>query len=166
VIIRIEYVRLVNLTIDFLFAVSNVSIWSMIEPAIGICCMAASTFRPLFSFLKDKSATDHYQSNSRSGYMRSGTNFSRVHGENKKFRLSRSMRSGSKSGYLKSVDVKDGTVDSFEDAIAMESRVEGGQKAKDSGYHYGDSDEEKGIMFSTTVEITRDVRKPREDDMV
>lgn len=100
--------------------------------------------------------------------MRSGTNFSRVHGENKEFRLSRSMRSGSKSGYLKSVDV-DGTVDSFEDAIAMEnleSRVEGGQKAKGSGYHYGDSDEEKGIMFSTTVEITRDVRKPREDDMV
>jgi hypothetical protein len=101
--------------------------------------------------------------------MRSGTNFSRVHGENKKFRLSRSMRSGSKSGYLKSADVKDGTVDSFEDAIAMEnleSRVEGGQKAKGNGYHYGDSDEEKGIMFSTTVEITRDVRKSREDDMV
>jgi hypothetical protein len=169
VIIRIEYVRLVNLTIDFLFAVSNVSIWSMIEPAIGICCMAASTFRPLFSSLKDKSATDYYQSNSRSGHMRSGTNFSRVHGENKKFRLSRSMRSGSKSGYLKSVDVKDGTVDSFEDVIAMEnleSRVEGGQKANGSGYHYGDNDEEKGIMFSTTVEITRDVRKSREDDMV
>jgi hypothetical protein len=169
VIIRIEYVRLVNLTIDFLFAVSNVSIWSMIEPAIGICCMAASTSRPLFSSLKDKSATDYYQSNSRSGHMRSGTNFSRVHGENKKFGLSRSMRSGSKSGYLKSVDVKDGTVDSFEDVIAMEnleSRVEGGQKANGSGYHYGDNDEEKGIMFSTTVEITRDVRKSREDDMV
>ncbi|PMD46677.1 hypothetical protein L207DRAFT_451239, partial [Hyaloscypha variabilis F] len=55
VIIRIEYVRLVNLTVDFLFAVSNVSIWSMVEPAIGICCMAASTFRPLFASLKDKS---------------------------------------------------------------------------------------------------------------
>jgi hypothetical protein len=170
VIIRIEYVRRVNLTIDFLFAVSNVSIWSMIEPAIGICCMAASTFRPLFSSLKDKSVTSYYQSNTRSGYMRTGTFDSRVHGEGGNFRLSRSMRNGSKSGYLKSVDMKDGRVDSFEDVIAMEnleSRIEGGQKGEGIGHHHGDSeDEEKGIMFSTTVEITRDAKKPKGDDMV
>jgi hypothetical protein len=170
VIIRIEYVRLVNLTVDFLFAVSNVSIWSMIEPAIGICCMAASTFRPLFSSLKDKSVTSYYQSNIRSGHIRGGTGTqgSGVYGESKNFRLSRSMRSGSKAGYLKSVDMMDGRIDSFEDIIAMEnleSKVEGGQK--EGGAHkYGDSADEKWIMFSTTVEITRDARKSRGDDMV
>jgi hypothetical protein len=169
VIVRIEYVRLVSLTIDFLFAVSNVSIWSMIEPAIGICCMAASTFRPLLTALKDKSVTGHYPSSMRSGHMKSITNFSWVQGQNNKLRLSRNIRGGSKSGYLKSVDEKDGRVDSFEDVIVMEnleSRVEGGKKAEGSGHHYGDSDEETGIMFSTTVEITRDLRKSRGDDMV
>ena len=75
---------------------------------------------------------------------------------------------GSTRGYLRSVDTKDGRVDSFEDVMAMEnleSRVEGGMKGEGSGHHYGDSDEEKGIMFSTTVEITRDLRKSRGDDM-
>jgi hypothetical protein len=142
----------------------------MIEPAIGICCMAASTFRPLFSSLKDKSVTSYDQSNTRSGHIRTNTLGSRVHGEGNDFRLSRSMRNGSKGGYLKSVDMKDGRVDSFEDVIAMEnleSRVEGGQKGEGSVYHYGDSeDEEKGTMFRTTVEITREAKKPKGDDVV
>ena len=80
------------------------------------------------------------------------------------------MRHGSKNGYLRSVDVKNGRVDSFEDVIAvenLESRVEGGQKGEGSGHHYWDSeDEKKGIMFSTTVEITSDVRKSHADDIV
>ena len=78
-------------------------------------------------------------------------------------------RSGSKSGYLKSVDVRDRRTDSFEDVIAMEnmkSKIEGGQQ-QGVGLRYEDSeDEEKGILFSTTVEITRDARRSRGDDMV
>jgi hypothetical protein len=169
VIVRIEYVRLVNLTVEFLFAVSNVSIWSMIEPAIGICCMAASTFRPLFSSLKDKPKTGYYHSNTHSGH-KSGTHGSRVHGEGNNFKMSRSMNS---KGYLKSVDVTGtGKSDSFEDVITMEmlqseSRVEGGMKGDGAGRHYGDSEDKgKGIMFSTTVEITREQKKIQGDDMV
>lgn len=47
----------------------------------------------------------------------------------------------------------------------LESRVEGGQRAEGTGHHYGDSDDEKGILFSATVEVTREVRKSRGDDM-
>ncbi|CZR65679.1 uncharacterized protein PAC_15579 [Phialocephala subalpina] len=54
VIIRIYYVHQVEDATDFLFATSKVSIWSMIEPAVGICCMATSTYRPLFKSLLDK----------------------------------------------------------------------------------------------------------------
>jgi hypothetical protein len=167
VIVRIEYVRLVNLTVEFLFAVSNVSIWSMIEPAIGICCMAASTFRPLFSSLRDKPTTNYYPSNTPSGH-KSGTHGSRVHGEGNNFKMSRSMNN---KGYLKSVDVT-GDSDSFEDVIAMEvlqseSRVEGGMKGEGADRHYGDSEDEgKGIMFSTTVEITREQKTIKGDEMV
>jgi hypothetical protein len=74
------------------------------------------------------------------------------------------MRKG--NGYLRSTEVRDPETDSFDDVIAMESlknRVEGGQKGEVSGYGYGRNspDEEKGTMFSTTVEIRRDLRKPR-----
>jgi hypothetical protein len=70
---------------------------------------------------------------------------------------------------LKSVDVKDVSADSFEGVIAMEnlqSRVEGRLKAEGSGYHYRDSeDEEKEIMFSTTVEITKEATNAQGHDM-
>lgn len=167
VIVRIEYVRLVKISVEFLFAVSNVVIWSMIEPGIGICCMAASTFRPLFSSLKDKPKTGYYPSNTPSGH-RSGTHGSRVHGAGNNFKMSRSMNS---KGYLKSVDATSGKSDSFEDVLVIEglqteSRVEGGMKGDGAGRHYGDSEDEgNGIMFSTTVEITRE-QKIQGDDMV
>ena len=98
--------------------------------------------------------------------MRTATLGSHVHGESNNFRMS---RIGSTKGYLKSVDKKDMRIASFEDLMAMEnleSKVEGGMQGEGSGHHYGDGDEEKGIMFSTTVEITRDPRKSRGDDMV
>ena len=84
--------------------------------------------------------------------------------------MSRSMNS---KGYLKSVDATEtGKSDSFEDVIAMEmlqseSRVEGGMKGDGAGRHYGNSENGgKGIMFSTTVEITREQKKIQGDDMV
>lgn len=170
VIVRLEYVRIVNHSIDFLFATSNVTIWSMIEPAIGICCMAASTYRPLFASLKDKSTANYASNTKGSGYFPgAGALGSRVHGESNNFRLNRSMRKG--NGYLRSTEVRDEETDSFEDVIALESlenTVEGGQKGEGSGHGYGRNspDEEKGIMFSTTVEIRRDLRKPRADSVV
>ncbi|PMD25880.1 hypothetical protein NA56DRAFT_564534 [Hyaloscypha hepaticicola] len=159
VIIRIEYVRLVKISPDFLFAVSNVSIWSMIEPAIGICCMAASTFRPLFSSLRDKPKTYYHSNNP-------GTHTSsRVHGAGNTFKMSRSMNN---KGYLKSIDAT-GKSDSSEDVLVIEGlqssrvEVEGGMKGEGAGRH---GDEGKGIMFSTTVEITREQKKIHVDDMV
>lgn len=77
-------------------------------------------------------------------------------------------------GYLKSVDATTGTgkSDSFEDVLAIEmlqseSRVEGGMKGDGARRHYGDSGNEgKGIMFSKTVEITREQKRIQGHDMV
>jgi hypothetical protein len=136
--------------------------------------MAASTFRPLFSSLKDKSSTNYDQLNGKNsgdmgGSGKGGSRGHCAHGES--FRPSNIMRSGSKSGYLKSLDMRDGKMDSFEDIIDMgsfESRVEGGQKGEGSGRAYGreGENEERGIMFSTTVDIRSDLRKSRADNTV
>jgi hypothetical protein len=171
VIIRIEYIRIVNLTADFLFATSNVSIWSIVEPALGICCMAASTYRPLFKSLMDKASTHGYNSKP-SGY-HTGAGSSYIM---------------SRHGYIKSKDTtisttssKDGNApssksNSFDDVIAMErveSKAEGPSrkgskkiwKARKKEVNGERSSEEanQGIMFSTTIEITR---KPIGDDIV
>jgi len=78
---------------------------------------------------------------------------------------------GKGNGYLKSTNVRDEEINNFEDTIALgslENTVEGGQKVEWSGHGYGRNslDEEEGIMFSTTVEIRRDLRKPRADSVV
>jgi len=132
--------------------------------------MAASTYRPLFTFLKDKLTANYTSNTNRSNYFSTvGTVGSRVHGESNNFRLNRSMGKG--NGYLKSTNVRDEEINSFEDTIALgslENTVEGGQKVEWSGHGYGRNslDEEEGIMFSTTVEIRRDLRKPRADRVV
>ncbi|KAG4422789.1 hypothetical protein IFR04_004137 [Cadophora malorum] len=55
VIIRIIYINnLSNPEEDFTFLTFKVAIWSIIEPAIGIICMAITTYRPLFKSLADK----------------------------------------------------------------------------------------------------------------
>jgi hypothetical protein len=164
VIIRIAYIRKVNLTIDFLFATSNVSIWSIVEPAIGICCMAASTYRPLFKSLMDKASTRGYGYNSKPSGYHTGAGSSYImsrHGYIISKDTTTANRDGSPSSLSKS--------NSFDDVIVMESfesKVEGPsrkgskkiwkERAKEVG---GD----QGIMFSTTVEITR---KPIGDDIV
>ncbi|KAL2065250.1 hypothetical protein VTL71DRAFT_2919 [Oculimacula yallundae] len=55
VVIRIIYINsLSDPEEDFTFLTFKVAIWSIIEPAIGIICMAISTYRPLFKSLRDK----------------------------------------------------------------------------------------------------------------
>jgi hypothetical protein len=51
---------------------------------------------------------------------------------------------------------------------SLENRAEGWQKGEVSGHEYerNSSDEENGIMFSTTVEIRRNLRKPRAESIV
>ncbi|KAH9203885.1 hypothetical protein DL95DRAFT_230532, partial [Leptodontidium sp. 2 PMI_412] len=49
VIVRINYIHsLRNPEEDFTFLTFKVSIWAIVEPAIGIICMAITTYRPLF----------------------------------------------------------------------------------------------------------------------
>lgn len=153
VFIRIYYISRVALGNNFLYVTSKVSIWSMIEPAIGICCMAASTYRPLFNTLAEKITT---QSSNRTKDLVSNGSIP-LHGNN--FRLSRSMR-----GYLKSTDTKNSN--SFDDALvmeAMESRAEGPRASRADDLVLQGGENKDGILYSTTVEISR---RPRGDDMV
>ncbi|KUJ14564.1 uncharacterized protein LY89DRAFT_590129, partial [Mollisia scopiformis] len=155
VIIRIYYVHKVDLASDFLYATSKVSIWSMIEPAIGICCMAASTYRPLFKSLLEKvSGTTHIQTK-RSIHTRSKSD---------PVRSGSSMFSRSKSGSVKSNHTKNS--DSFDFEMRMETfetTAEGPGKGKGRGRKEDKWDMKDGIMQSTTVEIHR---MTRSDDMV
>lgn len=165
VIVRVYYVSKVDPAADFLFATSNVSIWSMIEPAIGICCMAASTYRPLFKSLVDKTSSNH------SVHNRTHTQRS-VHPKDPVPLLHRtgsafSSFSRSKTGSLKSGHTKK---DSFDFEMGMETyetTAEGpgrksmmGKESERMGDTWGVKD---GIMHTTTVEIRTSERK---DDMV
>lgn len=46
--IRIPYIKVLTLTNDFLFATTDVAIWSTVEPGLGIVAAGAITLRPLF----------------------------------------------------------------------------------------------------------------------
>jgi hypothetical protein len=46
--IRIPYIKVLALTDDFLFATTDVAIWSTVEPGLGIVAAGAVTLRPLF----------------------------------------------------------------------------------------------------------------------
>ena len=46
--IRVPYIKVLALTDDFLFATTDVAIWSTIEPGLGIVAAGAVTLRPLF----------------------------------------------------------------------------------------------------------------------
>ena len=130
--------------------------------------MAASTFRPLFSSLKEKTTINSsYPYGSRkvgtgvSSHVRGG---SQMHGESQNFRMGRSMGTG---GYLKSAGRTERS-DSTEDIIAMddmERRVEVGRGDTSSQFARHGQDEEKGIIYSTTVDI-RSERAGRGNDIV
>lgn len=46
--IRVPYIRVLALTDDFLYATTDVAIWSVVEPGLGIIAVGAATLRPLF----------------------------------------------------------------------------------------------------------------------
>jgi hypothetical protein len=148
VVIRMYYVHAVNLTDDFLYATSNVSIWSMIEPAIGICCMAASTYRPLFKSLIDKTS------------MLSTHKFTQVGGEGK-------------MGKNGSGNVHTRKGSEFEDGIMegqVECKAEGpgkgkGNRRRSKQWEGGEEDWKDGIVYTTRVEIKRSKSTREPDDI-
>jgi len=46
--IRVPYIKVLALTDDFLFATTDVAIWSTVEPGLGIVAASAASLRPLF----------------------------------------------------------------------------------------------------------------------
>ncbi|KAH6709527.1 hypothetical protein BKA61DRAFT_614489 [Leptodontidium sp. MPI-SDFR-AT-0119] len=46
--IRVPYIKVLALTDDFLFATTDVAIWSTVEPGLGLCAAGGATLRPLF----------------------------------------------------------------------------------------------------------------------
>jgi hypothetical protein len=129
VIVRIKYIIDVSLTEDFMFATAvsyleyyvirltnyyqNVSIWALIEPAIAICCMSASTWRPLFHSLREKtSVPSGYGAATGNRYFTKNATAAPVSKSN--FGISRNH-----SGYVKSMTDKDDG--SYDDSIALRS---------------------------------------------
>ncbi|KAM0287677.1 hypothetical protein ACHAQH_000206 [Verticillium albo-atrum] len=47
-IVRIPFVRHLEISMEFLYATIDVAIWSIMEPALGIIAACTATFRPLF----------------------------------------------------------------------------------------------------------------------
>lgn len=78
--IRIPFIKTLALTDDFLFATTDVAIWSTVEPGLGIMAIGGATLRPLFrSFynLSTRSASERRVSthpsnwrNGRLGYIK------------------------------------------------------------------------------------------------
>ena len=125
----------------------------MIEPSIAICCLSASTWRPLFYTLREKSsgasgyAPQTGGSNNR--YFMSRSN-EQSHSQSNNFRLSRNH-----TGYTKREDGDDKETGSYDDAIALRTLatgpgIIGGSRRMSEG-----DDDTKGILTNTTVEIMR-----------
>jgi len=121
--------------------VQNVSIWALIEPAIAICCMSASTWRPLFHSLREKTSVPSGYGGGASRYFTKNATAAPVSKSN--FGISRNH-----SGYVKSMTDKDDG--SYEDSIALRSLALSPGTRRSEG-----DDDTKGILTSTTVEITR-----------
>lgn len=175
VIIRIIYINnLSNPEEDFTFLTFKVAIWSIIEPAIGIICMAITTYRPLFKSLADKiSNASRSQTNTthpNNNTIITNTNHNpkpKTKNRNKKSSHNTSTnplhsRSRSKNGYTTSESAEN--LHTFEDVMEMEGMqrqpsVTGGRGKGRDGERDDSWDEDSimkdGIMMSTTVEIHR-----------
>lgn len=46
--IRIPYIKVLAITDDFLFATTDVAVWSTVEPGLGLVAAGGATLRPLF----------------------------------------------------------------------------------------------------------------------
>lgn len=84
-LVRIPYIHQLTESTDFLFVNVDVSIWSTVEPGIGITASAMATLRPLFvnffsrsrllgSSTREASSAWGPRSTNRKGYFRSGGN--------------------------------------------------------------------------------------------
>jgi hypothetical protein len=75
--IRIPYIKVLSLTQDFLFATTDVAIWSAIEPGLGIVAAAAATLHPLFRTFYSLTTRGSQQKSvhaSRAGYLQQSSN--------------------------------------------------------------------------------------------
>jgi hypothetical protein len=107
--------------------------------------MSASTWRPLFHSLREKtSVPSGYASATANRYFTKGGTAAPV--RKSSFGISRNH-----SGYVKSMNDKDN--ESYEDSIAMRSLALSPGARRSEG-----DDDTKGILTSTTVEITRHTR--------
>ncbi|KAG9245610.1 hypothetical protein BJ878DRAFT_7897 [Calycina marina] len=153
VIMRIKFIRDVSLTQDFLFAISNVVVWSMIEPCIGICCLSIVTFRPLFRSLSD-------QTTSRSKYVhgyKDGETSTEpvVRRDGGVTAFSRGSRPSKSSWQMMSVQN-----DSNSESLPLEEMKKNVHtiSERDTEEVQDYSREDKGIYMARTVEITREER--------
>src|SRR5437588_1456639 len=92
-IIRIPYITGLKPGSDFLYAATDVSIWSMIETGLALSASAAATLRPLYRKFTNRSfgghttpqgATGYHQNtqaSARAGYMRNGSGNNHGHRE-------------------------------------------------------------------------------------
>ncbi|KAH7317905.1 hypothetical protein BKA65DRAFT_109857 [Rhexocercosporidium sp. MPI-PUGE-AT-0058] len=183
VIIRIIYVNsLSDPEEDFTFLTFKVAIWSIIEPAIGIICMAITTYRPLFKSLRDK-ISQNSRSNSTTqaqdgtlianGKSSKSKNAKSSKTKGKKpstYILPSQSRSRSTAGYTRTGSSIDSHA--FEDVMEMDGMqrqpsVTGGRREGDgAGVWDEDYVMKDGIMMSTTVEIHRSPKGRDGDDMV
>ncbi|KAG4430976.1 hypothetical protein IFR05_013536 [Cadophora sp. M221] len=46
--IRVPYIKALGFTDDFLFATTDIALWSTVEPGLGLCAAGGATLRPLF----------------------------------------------------------------------------------------------------------------------
>ncbi|KUJ22539.1 uncharacterized protein LY89DRAFT_302918 [Mollisia scopiformis] len=67
--IRIPFIKTLALTDDFLFATTDVAIWSTVEPGLGLMAVGGATLRPLFRSFYNLS-TRGGNTLPRSGYMK------------------------------------------------------------------------------------------------
>jgi hypothetical protein len=149
VIVRIELTKNVNLDQDFLFAISDVAIWSMAEPCIGICCLSIVTYRPLFKSLADKST---YGS-------ASGANSKDISGLSSRHRKgssvfqSRGARPTGKSWQMMSTENDDNG-----DSLPLGPLNKVHIRAEKNDQNRGQGIIGNGIQMDRTVEVTREQR--------
>lgn len=120
--------------------------------------MSASTWRPLFNSLREKtlapSGYGFQAAGSGNLYFKSGSKVPT--NQNSNFGLSRNH-----SGYMKSVDTKE--TGSYADSIALQSLATGLGAMGVGGRRSEGDDDTKGILTSTTVEITRHHRRAEDN---
>jgi hypothetical protein len=134
--IRVPYIKVLALTDDFLFATTDVAIWSTVESGLGIVAAGGACLRPLFrSFYSlsthrstNKQPSRHYNHQNRKNSIR--------------------LESGQESMVLRN-DIGEGVITSVGSPFGDEYLVGDGESVKGGGKGIG------GIRVLKTVEISR-----------